>query len=313
MCILPEYSGASHELMYVADDRASGGVLSFIASVYESSIFETLNEDIKATYATKFKVMLDEEAVVRAIGLAIEEVDDDVWVQKRVGAWTQLSATVAAINASSLFDQSTVLLAEDTPTMQKVAIMRQKLSEQSGAIPKESRIECFQHIVDCATSAMGDACSIFPWAQQRKGTMRSRSLEEDWHEKEAIAHDNFQLRRFFAILMMKMCARDTDTSSGHEGAGIGKGTGIDGVAGVSVFSKSLRRIRLGAEHDYELLEQTTSEPESMQEELTPRSFFDCVPTKRPVHFGRLRKAGKMSRYYIFVIVYTRIFFITLCR
>ena len=293
LCMLPEYSGASHELMYVADDRASGGVLSFIASIYESSIFETLNEDMKTTYATKFNIMLNEEAVVSAIRLAIEEVDNDAWVQKRVGAWVQLSAAVAAINASSLFDQSTILLAEDTPTMQQVAIMRQKLSEQSGAIPKETRIEYFQHIVDCATSAMGDACSIFPWAQQRKGT---RSLEEDWHEKEAITHDNFQLRRFFSILMMKMCASDTDTSyrqvDTRTGTGTGTGTGIDNVHGVSIFAKSLRRIRLGAEHNYERLAQNASEPESVQEELTPRSFFDCVSSERPVHFGRLREAGK---------------------
>ena len=167
------------------------------------------------------------------------------------------------------------MLADDAPVMSEVAGMRMLLSEQCGAIPKDTQIECFQNIVDCATSAMGEERDIFPWAQERKAT-RTRSLEEDWHAQADHSWDNFQLRRFFSVLMLHMCTPDAAHSASAGG----------GAA--SVFSSVY--IRLSPASPPPDGQAKAGSHESAGREQPCSSFFDCHANQKLLAQGRCRSA-----------------------
>ena len=205
------------ELLFTSDGRCGGGVVPMLASLYDSKVFDVLDAEVADTYASMFApVHLDADNSERAVVQALARIITDVELGDKTPhacAREQLSALVSALNASSKFDADAVFLGAKTDIMSQVAKMRKIQLEQSGTISNNSHITSFQLIVDCATSAMGDEADIAPWAQ-RHSKNRTRSTENDWHSKSDDTWDNFQLRRHFSMMVLKIC----DDSRSQRGA-----------------------------------------------------------------------------------------------
>ena len=166
------------------------------------------------TFENHFSPYIDEERCVEVIDFLISEsmcaggiISESMRVENTV-AWKQLSAMVAAINGSDFFDPPVKLLAPSTQTMKSVQQMREANSRASGGTPETTIVDNFPRMVQLVSSAMsGFAPDFFPWALSKS----KRSTEDDWHLKSDNCCDHFQLRRYFALLIMTVSDSNEDT------------------------------------------------------------------------------------------------------
>ena len=98
--------------LYPGAERCGGGAVTVIASLFESNIFETLEDVLPGTYDKMFKDMIDNKKLVECIRMLMRGVEGNRSI-KNTDAWTQLSAMVAALNGSSFFDEHKELRASE--------------------------------------------------------------------------------------------------------------------------------------------------------------------------------------------------------